>query len=84
MFEAKNGGKGKDEIISEAEAMKKYLIENGISEENIILEDKSKNTIQNMRFSKLYTQRKSHFALITIMNISIFVLVFIGYKYNLM
>lgn len=47
-----SGGKGEDEIIAEAEAMKKYLIENGIDEKDIIVENQSKNTLQNMKFSK--------------------------------
>ena len=47
-----SGGKEKDEIIAEAEAMKNYLIENGISPEDIIVEDESKNTYQNLKFSK--------------------------------
>ena len=32
--------------------MKNYLLKNGINQENIIIEDKSTNTLQNMRFSK--------------------------------
>ena len=137
-----SGGKGEDEIISEAEAMKNYLIEKGISLEDIIVEDKSKNTYQNLKFSKqkidednkdgkiifsttnyhvfrsgviannegidcegmgsktkwyfytnalirefianLFNQRKQHFALITSINITLFVLVIIGYKYKLL
>ena len=47
-----SGGKGKDEVISEAEAMKKYLLDNGIKENQIIIENKSTSTIENMRFSK--------------------------------
>ena len=46
-----SGGKGSDEIISEAQAMKNYLIEQGIKEENILIEDKSKNTFENIKFS---------------------------------
>ena len=137
-----SGGKGEDEIISEAEAMKNYLIEKGISSKDIIVEDKSKNTYQNLKFSKqkidednkngkiifsttnyhvfrsgviannegidcegmgsktkwyfytnalirefianLFNQRKQHFALITSINITLFVLVIIGYKYKLL
>ena len=45
------GGKGTDEIISEAQAMKNYLLEQGINEENILIEDKSKNTFENIKFS---------------------------------
>ena len=46
-----SGGKGSDEIISEAEAMKKYLISQGIDNKKIIIEDKSKNTFENIKFS---------------------------------
>ncbi|MFR1518157.1 MAG: YdcF family protein [Clostridia bacterium] len=45
------GGQGEDEIVSEAYAMKKYLVGRGISEERIILEDRSVNTDENIRFS---------------------------------
>ena len=47
-----SGGKGADESMSEAEAMKRYLMANGISEKSIITEDKSANTYENMLFSK--------------------------------
>lgn len=46
-----SGGKGNDEIISEAEAMKNYLLEQGINKKNIIIENKSKNTFENIKFS---------------------------------
>ena len=47
-----SGGQGPDEVISESEAMKRYLLSQGISEDQIIKEDKSANTQQNMAFSK--------------------------------
>ena len=47
-----SGGKGNDEIIAEAEAIKNYLIEKGIDKNQIIIEDKSTSTIENMKFSK--------------------------------
>lgn len=47
-----SGGQGNDEIISEALAIKKYLISEGIKQDRIIIEDKSINTQQNMEFSK--------------------------------
>ena len=136
-----SGGKGEDEVISESEAMHNYLIENGIDSKQIIIENKSTNTAQNMQFSKekiddinkegkiifsttnyhvfrsgvianekgidcegigsstkwyfyvnallreflanLFSQKKQHFVLITSINIALFVLVIIGYKYNL-
>lgn len=47
-----SGGKGDNETISEAEAMRGYLISKGIEETFIIMENKSVNTLQNMQFSK--------------------------------
>lgn len=47
-----SGGKGEDEVIAEGEAIKKYLLEQGIDEDHILLENKSKNTYENIKFSK--------------------------------
>ena len=47
-----SGGQGGDETISEAEAMKRYLLSQGIPEEDIILEDQSVTTLENLKFSK--------------------------------
>ena len=47
-----SGGQGADEIVSESEAMKRYLMEQGIPDNRIIKEDQSKNTYENMLFSK--------------------------------
>ncbi len=55
-----SGGKGNDEIISEAEAMKNYLIEQGINKNKIVLEDKSKNTIENIKFSSELINEKGN------------------------
>lgn len=46
------GGKGDDEHISEAQAMRDYLVEHGIDESRITMEDRSRNTKQNLIFSK--------------------------------
>lgn len=46
-----SGGKGYDEEISEALCMRNYLVENGISDEKIIMEDKSTTTDENLEFS---------------------------------
>lgn len=45
------GGQGIDELIPEAHAMKKHLVDNGIGMDRIIVEDKSKNTFENLKFS---------------------------------
>jgi uncharacterized SAM-binding protein YcdF (DUF218 family) len=46
-----SGGKGQGESVSEAEAMHKYMVQNGIAAERIIEEDKSESTEENFRFS---------------------------------
>lgn len=46
-----SGGKGNGENISEAEAMKRFLVDRGIDESRIIKEDKSVSTRENFRFS---------------------------------
>ena len=135
-----SGGKGSDEVIEEAKAIKKYLIERGIKEKQIVIEDKSTSTIENMKFSKnkidkinkdakisfattnyhvfrsgvianeqgidcegigsktkwyfytnalirefianLVQERKSHIILVLMINVSLFILIAIGYFYN--
>ncbi len=47
-----SGGRGGDEIISESECMSRYLISKGIPEEQILREDHSTNTLENMEYSK--------------------------------
>ncbi len=47
-----SGGKGDLEANSESLAMMRYLIEQGIPDDKIIQEDSSRDTMQNMRFSK--------------------------------
>lgn len=47
-----SGGQGTDEAVAESASMKRYLTEKGISPERIIEEDKSTNTLENMKFSK--------------------------------
>lgn len=46
------GGKGAQEDISEAEAMRSYLISHGVAADKIILEDRAVSTRENFRFSK--------------------------------
>lgn len=47
-----SGGQGADEVISEAEAMRNYLIQRGIPESVIITEAQSTTTRENMAYSK--------------------------------
>ena len=61
-----SGGKGNDEIISEGEAIKNYLIEQDINKNKILLEDKSKNTYQNIKYSyKLINNKDANIAFST-------------------
>ena len=53
-----SGGQGADEKVSEAEAMHTYLIDKGIKNHQIILEDKSVNTFENMRNSYEIIKRR--------------------------
>lgn len=47
-----SGGQGADEVRSEASAMKAYLLEQGVPEDHILMEDKSTTTFENMKYSK--------------------------------
>lgn len=47
-----SGGQGPGEDIAEAEAMRIYLLEKGLEEERILVEDKSTTTKENLLYSK--------------------------------
>ena len=47
-----SGGRGSDEKLSEAQAMKQYLLGHGIPEKHILLEDRSSTTRENLINSK--------------------------------
>ena len=47
-----SGGQGDDEKLSEARAMTNYLVEHGIPEEHILMEDRSTTTRENLLNSK--------------------------------
>ncbi|MGL5634313.1 MAG: YdcF family protein [Sarcina sp.] len=54
-----SGGQGHDELISEAEAMRRYLVNKGIPNEKIVLEDKSTSTFENFKYSKSIIEEKT-------------------------
>ena len=60
-----SGGQGPDEVVSEAFAMKNYALEQGVDEKDIILEDKSTSTEQNIIFSKKFIPADKSFAVVT-------------------
>lgn len=47
-----SGGQGANEPCTEAEAMADYLVAHGIEKDRILLEDKSTNTEENIRYSR--------------------------------
>jgi uncharacterized SAM-binding protein YcdF (DUF218 family) len=49
-----SGGQGRGEDMSEAQAMKNYLVDKGIDADRIIMEDKSTDTSENIRYSAEY------------------------------
>ena len=46
-----SGGQGPDEHTSEARVMADYLVDHGVAEERILLEDNSHNTWQNLSYT---------------------------------
>ena len=63
-----SGGKGPGEDISEADAMKSFILSKGLKEENIIVEDKSKTTMENLTFSKEKMKEKNFKSAIVVSN----------------
>jgi uncharacterized SAM-binding protein YcdF (DUF218 family) len=47
-----SGGQGAGEDISEAECMRRYLVERGVKNSRILLEDRSTSTLENLTFSQ--------------------------------
>lgn len=61
-----SGGQGPNEWLSEGEAMKQYLIENGIDQNSIFTEEKSTSTYENLLFSmQLYDLDNQTVALVS-------------------
>jgi uncharacterized SAM-binding protein YcdF (DUF218 family) len=52
------GGQGRGESIPEAEAMKRYLVSHGVNDENILKEEYSTSTMENLAFSKALFERE--------------------------
>lgn len=53
------GGQGKGETIEEAEAMRRFLVENGIKESRIIVEPVSTSTMENFKLSRDLIMQKT-------------------------
>ncbi|RAL21893.1 YdcF family protein [Thermoflavimicrobium daqui] len=53
-----SGGKGTLKLKSEAMVMKDYLVQQGVQEEHLILEDQSTNTRENLKNTKLLLEKR--------------------------
>lgn len=53
-----SGGKGDGENLSEAQAMKDYLVSHGVDPDRITMEDKSTSTWENFKFSREIIDRR--------------------------
>ncbi len=60
-----SGGQGPDEIIAEGQAMANYALEKGVPAEDILIENQSTNTEENLKFSYALMKPGSRFALVT-------------------
>ncbi|CYY48789.1 YdcF family protein [Streptococcus suis] len=60
-----SGGQGPDELIAEGQAMANYALEKGVPAEDILIENQSTNTEENLKFSYALMKPGSRFALVT-------------------
>lgn len=77
-----SGGQGGDENVSEAQGMSDYLSEKGIRPERIIMEDKSRNTKENISFSSKYLDMENDTVGIVSNNFHIFRATHIAEKFG--
>lgn len=54
-----SGGRGIGEDITEAEAMRRYLVKNGVDENRIILETKATSTMENFRYARQLIEERT-------------------------
>ena len=59
------GGKGPGESITEAEAMRHYLVSQGIENERIIIEDKATSTYENLMYSSEFLNEGDKVVIVT-------------------
>lgn len=76
-----SGGQGANEKATEASAMKEYLVNNGINENRIIIEDKSNTTKENLINSKKITRDNKSIGIVT-NNFHMYRALLIGKKYK--
>lgn len=55
-----SGGQGADEEVSEAFAMRQYLLDRGVPDDDIVLEEQATTTEENLRYSKELLAGRGH------------------------
>jgi uncharacterized SAM-binding protein YcdF (DUF218 family) len=78
-----SGGKGPGEDISEAESIRRELVNQGINETRIILEDQSTDTYENINFSKKLIPEGAKIGLVVTNNFHLYRAVSIARDYGL-
>lgn len=67
-----SGGQGGNEIITEAAGMREYLIQAGIDESRILVEDNSANTYENLVYSGKFIDTEKESVVIVTNNFHVF------------
>lgn len=62
-----SGGQEKRKTDTEAQVMKRYLIEKGVPEEQLLLEERSTSTVENLAFSKMLMKEQGQGARVGIL-----------------
>lgn len=62
-----SGGREKRKSDTEAQVMKRYLMEKGVPEERLLLEERSTSTVENLAFSKILMDERGKSARIGIL-----------------
>ncbi len=60
-----SGGRGSEELLSEAAVMRDYLLAQGVERGRILIEEQSVNTTENMKFSKRLIREGASVAIVT-------------------
>lgn len=75
-----SGGQGSNEIISEAAGMRQYLLDAGIADERILMEDQSTNTCENLAFSAAFVDKENCSVVVVTNNFHVFRALKIAWK----
>lgn len=66
------GAQGANEPVAEAQGMQQYLIEHGIGEERIIIEEMATNTEENLLYSSAFLNKEEHHVVLVTNNFHVF------------